>query len=195
MNVISLTNKVTNCYLVPIKDGWLLIDTGFPDTFSHLLQLLNQKSISAHEIDYILITHFHPDHAGLTQNFKDLGTKLIIHEDQFPYIQKLNTFYKKNSKANFRDIISNNTIVLSETDNSSFLKSIGIDGNLITTPGHSDDSVSLIIDDCCAFTGDLPALPLMQAYNDQVIEDSWKKIQKYHVKTIYPAHGETYQIN
>lgn len=195
VNIVSLTNSSTNCYLIQTNDGWLLLDTGLPDTFSQLLQLLNQNDISVYEINYLLITHFHPDHAGLTQNFRDLGTNLIVHEDQIPYMNKLNLFYKKNPRANFKDIIPNNAIVLSDSNSSSFLESIGIHGNLISTPGHSDDSVSLVIDDTCAFTGDLPHYDLVEAYDDLVIEDSWDMLLKYKVKTIYPAHGEPYELS
>lgn len=195
MNIISLNNNRTNCYLIKANDGWLMIDTGFPDTFSLLLQLLNQKDICVNEINYLIITHFHPDHAGLTQNLRDLGTNLIVHEDQIPYMTKLNLFYKKNPKANFKDIISGNTIVLSDSNSNSFLESIGIHGNLITTSGHSEDSVSLIIEDDCAFTGDLPPYHLMEAFDDLVITDSWDMLKKYNVKKIYPSHGEPYMIS
>lgn len=194
MNIVRLINNSTNCYLLQAKDGWLLIDTGMPDTFSHLLQLLNQKDISIHEINYLVITHFHPDHAGLTQNLRDLGINLILHEDQVPFMNKLNLFFKKNPKANFKDIFPNNAIILSDSNSSSFLESIGISGNLITTPGHSDDSISLIIDNECVFTGDLPNYDLVESYHDLVIEDSWDTILKYKIKTIYPSHGEPYQL-
>ena len=194
MNVINLSYKSTNCYLIPVGDGWLMIDAGWPDTFSQLLQLLNQNNVSVNEINYLIVTHFHPDHAGLTQNLKDLGTNLILHEYQVPYLNKLNLFFKKNSKANFKDIVAGNNMVLTNGDSRSFLSSIGIDGELISTPGHSDDSVSLVIDECCAFTGDLPALSLIEAYDDSVIDDSWEMIQSYHVNTIYPGHGAAYQI-
>lgn len=194
MNIVNLNNNRTNCYLVPINDGWLLIDTGLPDTLSQLLHLLNQKGISVYEINYLLITHFHPDHAGLTQNLRDLGTNLIVHEEQLEYMKKLNDFYKKNSKANFKDIVTNNVIALSDADSSSFLRSIGIEGTLVTTPGHSDDSISLVIYNTCAFVGDLPPYKQVDAYNDLVLEDSWDMLLKYNVKTIYPSHGEIYEL-
>ena len=194
MNVINLSYKSTNCYLIPVGDGWLMIDAGWPDTFSPLLQLLNQNNISVNEINYLIVTHFHPDHAGLTQNLKDLGTSLILHEYQVPYLNKLNLFYKKNAKANFKDIVASNNIILIDGDSRSFLSSIGINGELISTPGHSDDSVSLVIDDCCAFTGDLPVLSLIEVYDDLEIDDSWEMLQKHHIKTIYPGHGAAYEI-
>ena len=194
MNVITLVHKSTNSYLIQSDNGWLMIDSGWPDTFAQLLQLLNQNNISIHEVNYLVITHFHPDHAGLTQNLKDLGTTLILHEYQVPYINKLNLIYKKNPKANFKDITNSNNMVLTESESRHFLKSIGIDGEFISTPGHSDDSISIVIDNCCAFTGDLPALDLIDVYNDIVIEDSWDMIKKHTVKTIYPGHGDSYEL-
>lgn len=194
MNVKALTYKSTNFYLIPAKSGWVMIDTGWPDTFSQLLQLLNQNDISVNEIDYLIITHFHPDHAGLTQLLKDLGTNLILHEVQIPYTNKLNLFYKKNPQANFRDITPSNNIILSDADSRSFFKSIGIEGELVTTPGYSDDSISLVIDNECAFIGDLPSLSLTEAYHDIVVDDSWDMIKRHNIKMIYPGHGEPYEM-
>jgi glyoxylase-like metal-dependent hydrolase (beta-lactamase superfamily II) len=192
VNVITLAHKSTNCYLIPSTNGWLMVDTGLPDTFSQLLHLLCQNNISVNEINYLVITHFHPDHAGLTQNLKDLGITLLLHEYQVSSINQLNLFFKKNPKANFRDITAINNIILDDGNSRSFLSSIGIDGELIYTPGHSDDSISLIIDDCCAMVGDLPNPT--QVYDDIVIEDSWNMIKKHKVRTIYPGHGEPYEI-
>lgn len=194
MNVITLTYNLAHCYLIPAEDGFIMIDTGWPDTFSQLLQMLNQNNIPVNEINYLIITHFHPGHAGLTQNLKDLGTKLILHENQISYFGKLNNFFKKNPKANFKDIMSNDNTVVTDTDSRDFLKTIGIDGELVSTPGHSDDSVSLIIDNDCAFVGDLPTYSILEDYDDTLIEDSWNLILQYHIKKVYPGHGEVYEI-
>ncbi|MDF2484532.1 MAG: Zn-dependent hydrolase, glyoxylase [Herbinix sp.] len=194
MNVITLVHKSANSYVIQTDSGWLMVDTGWPDTFSQLLQLLNQNNISVHEVNYLVVTHFHPDHAGLAQILKDLGTTLLLHEYQVPYINKLNLLFKKNPKANFKDITANNNMVMSEAESRDFLKTIGIDGELISTPGHSDDSISLVLDHSCAFIGDLPNLSLSESYDDIVIDDSWDMIKKHEVKTIYPGHGDSYEL-
>jgi glyoxylase-like metal-dependent hydrolase (beta-lactamase superfamily II) len=194
LNIITITHKSINCYLVPLQEGWLMVDTGMPDTFSQLLHQLSQNNISVNEINYLVVTHFHPDHAGLVQALKDLGTNLILHEYQVPYINKLNLFFKKNPKANYRDITFSNHVVVTEEESKEFLKSIGIDGILLSTPGHSDDSISLVINDCCAFVGDLPAPHPAEAFDDIVIEDSWNMIRQQHIKTVYPGHSEPYEL-
>lgn len=194
MKVLGIENKSTNCYLIAYESGWIMIDTGLPDTFPQLLRILSQNDIPITEIDYLIITHFHPDHAGLTQHLKDLGTNLILHETQVPYIGKINSFFKKNPKANFKDITSSNCIIVSGEESRNLLKDLGIDGELVHTPGHSDDSISLVIDHNCAFTGDLPALNLQEAYGDPVISESWNQLKSYHLKTIYPSHGPAYTM-
>ncbi len=193
MKVVQLTYKSANCYLIPANEGWIMVDTGWPDTFSQLLQLLYQNNIPVNEVDYLIITHFHPGHAGLTQNLKDLGTNLILHESQLPYYNRLNTFFKKNPKANFKDITNSNNIVINNSDSRSFFESLNIHGELLSTPGHSDDSISLVIDDKFAFIGDLPTIFKPEEYNT-VIADSWNMIQQHNVKTIYPGHGEPFEI-
>lgn len=194
MEVITIENKNTNCYLIPSNNGWIMIDTGLPDTFPQLLRLLSQKDIPVNDVNYLLITHYHPNHAGLTQNLKDLGTNVILHEYQIPYVQKINALYKKNPKANFKDIVLSNNLIVSESGSRELLKSLGVDGEIIPTPGHSDDSVSLLIDDDCAFIGDLPKFLLSSDDNLLETKDSWNRIKSTKIKTIYPSHGEAYSF-
>jgi len=194
VDVINISYKSTNSYLIPCDTGWLMIDTGCPDTFSQLLQSLYQHNIAITEIDYLVITHFHPGHAGLTQHLRDFGTNLIVHEYQLPYMNKLNLQFKRNQKANFRDIVAGNNIVVTDKESRSFFKTIGIDGELLSTPGHSDDSVSLLLDNHYAFIGDLPSLSLLEDTNDLTIYDSWDILQRHNVTNIYPGHGTPYEV-
>lgn len=195
MNVITISYKGTNCYLIPTVDGWFMIDAGWPDTFSQLLHLLDQQGISVDEIDYLMITHYHPDHAGLTQNLKDLGINLILHEVQVPYVSKINQYFRRRPKNHFKDIVTGGAFILSDAESRSFMNSIGIDGELISTPGHREDSISLVLDHLCAFTGDLPPCSDRDANQASVVADSWDKLRAYGIKTIYPGHGEPYTLS
>lgn len=194
MKILNLTCKRTNCYLLESNGGYIMIDTDFPDTLHLLMNLLKHHDIKTSDIKYLIITHFHPDHAGIAQDLKNLGIKLLLHKCQVPFVDNLNNFFKKNRKFNYTDIVSEDNIVISGNESRSFLKSVGIEGEIIQTPGHTDDSISLVIDGCCAFIGDLPEASLMEAYNDQTIKDSWKLIRAYKITKIYPAHGNPYTI-
>jgi glyoxylase-like metal-dependent hydrolase (beta-lactamase superfamily II) len=67
-----------------------------------------------------------------------------------------------------------------------FLANLGLDGEIIATPGHSDDSVTLLLDEGFAFTGDLPPRHLA---TDDITKASWDRIYQHKVTRIFPAHG------
>lgn len=104
MKIINLNYNYTNCYLLESNYGWIMIDTDWPDTLSQLLQSLKQQDITTSDIKYLAVTHFHPDHAGLVQNLKDFGIKLILHENQIPFIDKLNAFSRRTPNITIRKL-------------------------------------------------------------------------------------------
>ena len=58
----------------------------------------------------------------------------------------------------------------------------------ISTPGHSDDSITLILDEGFAFTGDLHPR-IMVSEEDTITKSSWDKIYQHKIKKIFPGHG------
>ena len=154
MNIINVGYDSTNYYLIEFKGGKLLIDCGWPGTLPKLMAELKRKGISINEIKYLLVTHFHPDHAGITQELKKLGTKLILLENQVDFVPHFAEFFVGKNLP-YVEITQNDNLVLKFEDSRKFLDGLGISGEIISTPGHSDDSVTLILDEGFAFTGDL----------------------------------------
>jgi len=66
---------------------------------------------------------------------------------------------------------------------------IGIAGEIVPTPGHSDDSVSLVLDDGSAFTGDLTPLALAGEEGWNAVVASWQRLRALGANRIYPGHG------
>lgn len=187
MNIVNVGYDSTNYYVVDIKNGKLLVDCGWPGTLPKLLAELKRKGIAFSEIKYLLVTHFHPDHAGLTEELKNLGVKLILLESQPAYIAPLTELFKT-KKFPYVEIKQNDNLELKFDESRSFLAKLGIQGEIISTPGHSDDSVTLVLDEGFAFTGDLHPL-FMVPDEDQVTRESWNKIYKHRITRIFPAHG------
>ncbi len=187
MNILNVGYRSTNYYTLEAKNGKLLFDCGWPGTMSQFTAELKRKGLTPTEIKYILVSHFHTDHAGLVQEFKNLGAKFILLESQVDFIKPLNDFHKR-KKTPFTEIFENGNFVLKFEDSRRFLASIGIDGEIISTPGHSDDSVTLILDDGTAFTGDLPPR-FMVSDEDLIANESWNKIYSRKITRVYPAHG------
>src|SRR6266498_3692227 len=186
MNIVNVGYDSTNYYILDANTVKLLIDCGWPGTLPKFIAELKRKGISINEIKYLLVTHFHPDHAGLTQELKKLGIKLVLLESQISFIAPFAEFFKGKNFP-YVEITQNDNLVLKFEDSRKFLASIGINGEIISTPGHSDDSVTLILDEGFAFTGDLH-LRFMNI-DDIPTRESWDKIHQHKIARIYPGHG------
>jgi glyoxylase-like metal-dependent hydrolase (beta-lactamase superfamily II) len=69
------------------------------------------------------------------------------------------------------------------------LERIGVPGEVLHTQGHSGDSVSLLLDDGSAFTGDLPLLAFIGTEDTGVVAASWRLLRERGVTRVYPGHG------
>ncbi len=163
----------------------LLVDVGWPGTLPKLLASLKRKGIALQDIGYLLVTHYHPDHAGLAQEVKNQGVRLIVLEPQLAGIPRLKTYMKPSHP--YVDITLHDNVQLAVDESRAFLQGIGIAGTILHTPGHSDDSVTLVLDEGDAFTGDLPYFVGVDALD--IVGESWNAIRSLGAKTIYPGHG------
>jgi endoribonuclease LACTB2 len=187
MNIINVGYDSTNYYALETKNGKLLVDCGWPGTLSKLSAELRRKGSVLKEIKYLLVTHFHPDHAGLVEELKGQGIKFVLLECQQDFIAPFNEFFKTKNYP-YVEIKQNDNLILKLGESRNFLAGLGIDGEILDTPGHSDDSVTLILDEGFAFTGDLPPR-FMLTDDDKVAHQSWDKIYQHKIIRIFPAHG------
>jgi len=155
MNILNVGYDSTNYYLLEINNGMLLVDNGWPGTLPKFLSVLKRKDVSPDEVKYLLVTHFHPDHSGLTQELKNMGASLILPESQVDFTGSMDELYKSKGLPYF-SIKPEKNIFIEFAESRAYLASLGLDGEIIPTPGHSADSVTLILDEGFAFTGDLP---------------------------------------
>jgi ribonuclease/clavin/mitogillin len=191
MNIVNVGYDSTNYYVLADTTPKLLIDAGWPDTLAKLQHQCKRMNIHLPAIKHFICTHYHPDHAGLVQELKQLGLKLIVIEDQVASIPLLKAYMKPEN--HFRDIDLKDNIALGFAESRAFLKRIGINGEIISTPGHSDDSVTLVLDDGIAFTGDLTH-PMAALEDTTTLRESWDKLRALKVKTIYPGHGPAWKL-
>lgn len=187
MNIVNVGYDSTNYYVLADSRPRLLIDVGFPGTLPKLEKQCKRMDIRLADIPYFLATHYHPDHAGMAQELKRAGCKLIVVEHQLAAIPAMAATMKPENHYLEIDLTDNTVISLEESR--AFLARTGIQGEIIATPGHSDDSVSLILDEGAAFTGDLPHPLMLSDDPDEPARKSWAKIRAYGVKKVYPGHG------
>ncbi len=186
MNIVNVGYDSTNYYVLGQRNARLLVDVGWPGTLPTLLANLKRKDIPFPDIRYLLVTHYHPDHAGLAQEVKDKGVCLIVMGSQVHAIPHLKTFMKP--VIPYVDIRLDDNLNLSIAESRKFLLSIGIAGEIVSTPGHSDDSIILVLDDGAAFTGDSLS-PAGDEHAYEAIRQIWQKLRSMNVTTLYPGHG------
>ncbi|HVO43190.1 MAG TPA: hypothetical protein VMT34_11230, partial [Aggregatilineales bacterium] len=116
---------------------------------------------------------------------------LILLENQVPAVPVLRTYMKPQN--HYVEIDLSGAAAVTITDSRAFLARLGIHGEIIATPGHSDDSITLVLDEGAAFVGDLTH-PLAVA-GDATLLRSWEKVRSLGVKTIYPGHGPVWHLD
>jgi len=184
-NLVTLTINGTHFYLIDCKGGKLLIDAGWE--IAQFNSRMKTARLSFAEIRLIMFTHHHPDHAGLVQNIKDLsGAKLIIHQKQIPYLEQLRGFLEK--KGSFVPVRVEKDDLISPSRE--VLRSLGIAGEIVETPGHSDDSISLVLDSGSAFIGDLPAPEYVDPEIYPLVCESWKALLALGAQVFYHSHTD-----
>jgi glyoxylase-like metal-dependent hydrolase (beta-lactamase superfamily II) len=144
------------------------------------------------EIRYGLATHYHIDHAGAAQDLKRKGVPLLVMEEQVQAIPLMKQWTKP--ADNYTEITTHDNIVIPTSESRALLAKIDIAGEILHTPGHSDDSVSLVLDIGCAFTGDLTLESMVAQEDPAVVARSWQLLRDRGVTTIYAGHGSPYYL-
>lgn len=192
MQIVNVGYDSTNYYLIGSGKSRLLVDCGWPGTLPKLLANLRRIGVALPHIGFALATHYHPDHAGIMQQLMASGIKLLVLEQQLPGIPLLQSYLKPG--VPFVDIDLSEVVRLSESSSRAFLSNMGIAGVIVATPGHSADSVSLVLDTGAAFTGDLTLPAACTEEAREAVVRSWHTIQSLGAKTVYPGHGPVRQI-
>ena len=218
-NKISIND--TNYYLLEEKDGYLLIDAGWVGKYSKFKESLSELNIKVDSIKHIFLTHHHHDHAALIQDIREESRcKLILHETQINFLKKgitrientkqYNIYLKLLDKAispfihySYKPIILNESDIIVTIDNYDIYDHTGIKGKIIHTPGHSNDSISLLLENGNAFVGDA-AMNILKLFGHKYrpieaedyneVYNSWGKLIQYGAKKIFPSHGNSFCV-
>ena len=193
--VIKLKYGNTNTFFVLGELGNILIDTDYAGTLSAFYKAIKAHGIKINDIDYVLATHYHPDHIGLISELMDQGVKLLIVDSQIPHIHFADEIFSRDKRLNYKPISIDTAIVIRSNESRDFLNGLGINGEIIATPSHSEDSVSLILDSGECFVGDLEPLEYLAGYEENVkLKHDWEQIMLHSPKTIYYAHVNEKQM-
>jgi hydroxyacylglutathione hydrolase len=155
-----------NAFLLETPQGCILVDSGLPNTEHKIENTLKKLGLTFSDIKLIIITHAHIDHAGNTAKIKSLsGAQVIAHLGDLPY-------YKGEKKMHFCStgwfgwVFSKTGVIQQSYDafepdillaskDTFDLSDYGIDGEVISTPGHTEGSICVVIENDKAVVGDL----------------------------------------
>lgn len=185
--IVNVGYRSTNYWVVGAGRSRLLVDIGYPGSMGLMLASLARKGVPLEEIKYALATHYHLDHAGLAQNMKLAGVPLLVLQTQLAAVPRMREVMKPADR--YLDITMHDNVVVSCAESRALLERIGIAGEILSTPGHSEDSVSLLLDDGSVFTGDLTPPWLATEEQAEVVNASWKMLHEQGARRVYPAHG------
>lgn len=183
--IVNVGYRSTNYWVVSAGTSRLLVDIGWPGTLGTMKANLKRMGVPLHEIRYAFATHYHIDHAGLAEELKREGVPLLVLDVQVDAMPLMKAWTKP--EDHYVDITAAGNVVIAPEESRVLLADIGIAGEILHTPGHSDHCVSLLLDDGSVFTGDLPPEPY--AFDNPVALATWRRLRERGATRVYPAHG------
>ncbi|MCC6241821.1 MAG: MBL fold metallo-hydrolase [Gemmatimonadaceae bacterium] len=190
--IVNVGYRSTNFWVISAGRSRLLVDLGWPGMVDDLLHALKRADIPLAEVRYGFATHYHIDHAGAAQDLKDRGMTLIVWSTQCEAIAQMKQHIKPTDR--YREIVTDGNQVMPCDASRSWLASIGIAGEVVPTPGHSDDSVSLVLDSGECFVGDLTREAMVGSEDPDVIAESWRRLRQLGGRRVYAGHGPIYPM-
>lgn len=187
--MIRLKYGNTNTFYIRGESCGLLIDTDYAGTLPAFYRALKAAGLGLRDIGYILATHYHPDHMGLVSELMKQGAKLLLADVQKRSVHFSDRIFARDHLP-AEPIREEEAALISCAESRDFLAGLGISGEIISTPSHSPDSISLILDNEDAFVGDLEPLDYLPAYEENAaLKRDWEQVLAHHPRRIFYAHA------
>jgi len=201
---------LANAYIVESRrtGGAIVVDTGPPGKADDLLRAIDELGIARDRVAAIVLTHAHRDHAGAAAEIRyALGAPILIHALDAPELAngwggpvRPNTppalLGWPFAARRYTPFEADRTIA-----DELRLDTFGIDGVALHTPGHTDGSLSVVLDSGGAIMGDLlagalfdPDLPDRAFFHGAHaptgrIDGSLRTILGLGAARLFPGHG------
>ena len=178
----------TKTFYIKGDKGGLLVDTDYAGTMPAFYRSLKESGIAVKEISFALVTHYHPDHMGLVGDLQKQGVKLLLIDTQKDHVHFSDTIFQKD-RISFSPVDETAAEIISCTESRAFLADTGISGEIVSTPSHSVDGISIILDDGDCIVGDLEPFEYIDAYEDNLLlKTDWELLLSFKPKRILFSH-------
>lgn len=203
--ILILTGRSNVCLLTNGKKN-ILVDTSIGSNWNRLDKRLNDLTVN--QIDYLILTHTHFDHAGNAFKIKKkYHSQVIVQKCGVEYLKSGDNIIPNGTNLFTKLLIklfANNVFPKLRYEPCKFdivvdtyfdLSNFGFNAYIIKTTGHSGDSISLIIDNEIGIVGDTmfgvfkgSIMPPFGLDEKELIK-SWGKLLATHCTTFIPGHG------
>lgn len=198
----------SNAYLINTNNGYMLVDTGRINKFDKLIDNLSEVQKSTPSLNWLVLTHTHFDHCENARMINDFfDTHLYVGSQEAKSLRKGFTALPKGSNfpTKLISFIGNwltrfyfaYTPVVPYMEIWGTVQIDNLDIRIIPTPGHSDGSVSIIVNNEIALVGDVmygvfyKSIMPPFADNPKTVLKSWEKLLKEtQCKLFLPGHGK-----
>lgn len=189
--VTKLKYGNTNTYFIRGAKGSILLDTDYAGTLQMFYKEIKKNGISLKDITYILATHYHPDHMGLVGELVSMGVKFLVIDTQVPNLHFSDDIFSRDKTLRMSPSFPEDKAeVIACKDSRAFLAALGIDGEIVSTPSHSGDSITFVLDSGDCFVGDLEPMEYIDGYEENsALRADWEKIMNFSPRVIHYGHA------
>ncbi len=219
MKIFNVGDRIMNTWIYEIPEGYVMIDTGYPDKLRSVQKRMAAHHIRWSDIRYVFLTHAHDDHAGFLNELlgKCPELRVILNPGSMPALRRGQNSFEggcstreaylfcrcmalwgkgKHLFPRLEEKFDNRLLFITE-ENREELEQL-LHGKILFTPGHTDDSVSLKAGKRL-FCGDAamnnyPSRHHVTIWveNTESFGRSWDVMLNENVKRIYPGHGKPF---
>lgn len=202
----------SNSALIINGTNSILVDTGVKGNMKKFRVLFREAGLEPSDIKLIVLTHTHYDHTG---NLKKLvnytGAQVLVHKNEFENLKngftpipvgqgKYSNFISELGRKVHPKYASPKPFVADIINDDEFdLSQFKIDAKVISTPGHTSGSQSVLSgnqlisgDTFLNFKNGRIFPPF--ANDPRVLLITWEKLFNLNIKTVYPGHGKPFKI-
>ena len=193
--MIKLRYGNTNTFYIPGAKGGLLIDTDWAGTLPQFFKAVKSAGLGISDISYVLATHYHPDHVGIIGELQRLGVVLLVADVQHGFLHFPDEIFSRDKRLHYVPIDESAAKVIPCGESRAFLHSLGIGGEIMHTPSHSEDSISILLDDGDCIVGDLEPYSYLNGYEENPrLKKDWGQILSRHPRRIFYAHANAQEM-
>ncbi len=197
-----------NCYLIRTEIGYVLIDSGTSSSRADLERRLDSAGCLPGDLKLIVITHGDFDHTGnasyLRQKF---DARIAMHSDDSGMVERGDMLWNRKKGNPLLRMLAPLLFGKSRRFRADLhladgcdLAEYGLDGRVVSIPGHSKGSIGILTSDGDVFCGDLftnGGKPALNTITDdlEAAKASVERLRSLGVNKVYPGHGRPFLLS